>query len=135
MYFTVQFTAQNGHYVLRLQEQQPQYYQGSIQSFHLHLINHDTHQIISNILHNLACKGGAISLMVQVNSLIREFHHAKLPYKQVTNTILFDPVFDHKSFKFDIFQRYILDTFLLRELKSVSPLQASKQKQFNYCQE
>ncbi|CAL5997129.1 Hypothetical_protein [Hexamita inflata] len=80
------------------------------------------------ILHNLACKGGAISLIrEQVNSLIREFHHAKLPYKQVTNNIVFKHVFYHKSFKFDIFQRYILDTFLLiRELKSVTPLQASK---------
>ncbi|CAL6053464.1 Hypothetical_protein [Hexamita inflata] len=80
------------------------------------------------LLHYLACKGGAISLIrVQVNSLIREFHHAKLPYKQVTNTMLFTPFFDHKSFKFDILQRYILDTFLLiRELKSVTPLQASK---------
>ncbi|CAL6107215.1 Hypothetical_protein [Hexamita inflata] len=43
------------------------------------------------VLHYLACKGGAISLMrVQVNSLIREFHHAKLPYKQVTNNIVFN---------------------------------------------
>ncbi|CAL6066388.1 Hypothetical_protein [Hexamita inflata] len=83
---------------------------------------------ISKVLHYLACNGGAISLIrVQVNSLIREFHHAKLPYKQVTNNIVFKHVFDHKSFKFNIFPRYILDTFLLiRELKSVTPLQASK---------
>ncbi|CAL6108230.1 BPSL0067_family protein [Hexamita inflata] len=41
--------------------------------------------------------------------------------------MLLNPVFAHKSFKFDIFQRYILDTFLLiRELKSVTPLQASQ---------
>ncbi|CAL6002264.1 Hypothetical_protein [Hexamita inflata] len=92
------------------------------------------------ILHNLACKGGAISLKrVQVNSLIREFHHAKLPYKQVTNTMLLNPVFAHKSFKFNIFQRYILDTFLLlRELKSVTPQQTSqhlpyKQGYFTNC--
>ncbi|CAL6030122.1 Hypothetical_protein [Hexamita inflata] len=40
----------------------------------------------TDLLHYLACKGGAFSLIrVQVNSLIREFHHAKLPYKQVTN--------------------------------------------------
>ncbi|CAL5977616.1 Hypothetical_protein [Hexamita inflata] len=63
---------------------------------------------IQVILHYLACKGGAISLIrVQVNSLIREFHHAKLPYKQVTNTMLFNSVFDHKSLKIDIFPRYI----------------------------
>ncbi|CAL5975876.1 Hypothetical_protein [Hexamita inflata] len=44
------------------------------------------------LLHYLACKGGAISLLrVQVNSLIREFHHAKLPYKQVTNNIVLTP--------------------------------------------
>ncbi|CAL6029794.1 Hypothetical_protein [Hexamita inflata] len=48
----------------------------------------------SQLLHNLACKGGAIShIRVQVNSLIREFPHAKLPYKQVTNTIVFNLVF------------------------------------------
>ncbi|CAL6027534.1 Hypothetical_protein [Hexamita inflata] len=81
-----------------------------------------------HLLHYLACKGGAISLIrEQVNSLIREFHHAKLPYKQVTNIMRFNPVFNNKSFKFNIFPRYILDTFLLiRELKSVTPLQASK---------
>ncbi|CAL6045582.1 Hypothetical_protein [Hexamita inflata] len=84
--------------------------------------------LLYTILHNLACKGGAFSLIrVQVNSLIREFHHAKLPYKQVTNTKRLNPIFVHKSFKFDIFPRYILDTFLLiREMKSVTPLQASK---------
>ncbi|CAL6003236.1 Hypothetical_protein [Hexamita inflata] len=85
--------------------------------------------ICLNDITTLPClQGGAISLIKeQVNSLIREFHHAKLPYKQVTNNIVFNHVFDHKSFKFDVFPRYILDTFLLiRELKSVTPLQASK---------
>ncbi|CAL6060391.1 Hypothetical_protein [Hexamita inflata] len=84
--------------------------------------------VILQVLHNLACKGGAFSLIrVQVNSLIREFHHAKLPYKRVANTKRFNPVFAHKSFKSDIFPRYILNTFLLiREMKSVTPLQASK---------
>ncbi|CAL5999778.1 Hypothetical_protein [Hexamita inflata] len=83
---------------------------------------------ISVLLHYLACKGGAISLIRElVNSLIRELHHAKLPYKQVTNTMCFNPVFADKSFKFNIFPRYIFDTFLLiRELNSVTPLQASK---------
>ncbi|CAL6050047.1 Hypothetical_protein [Hexamita inflata] len=60
------------------------------------------------------------------HSLIRELLHAK-PLQASDKYLLFYPVFDHKSFKFDIFQRYILDTFLLiRELKSVTPLQASK---------
>ncbi|CAL6064980.1 Hypothetical_protein [Hexamita inflata] len=65
-------------------------------------------------------KGGAISLKrEQANSLIREFLHAKLPYKQVTNNIVFNYVF--------WLSRYILDTFLLiREMKSITPLQANR---------
>ncbi|CAL6094791.1 Hypothetical_protein [Hexamita inflata] len=51
----------------------------------------------------------------------------KTPLQASDKYHAFQPHFDHKSFKFDIFQRYILDTFLLiREMKSVSPLQASK---------
>ncbi|CAL6071185.1 Hypothetical_protein [Hexamita inflata] len=82
------------------------------------------------LLHYLACKGGAISLIrVQVNSLIREFQMMELLYKQVTNAMRLNPIFDHKSFKFDT-----LNTFLLiRELKQVTPLLANWLLPYKQC--
>ncbi|CAL5987373.1 Hypothetical_protein [Hexamita inflata] len=80
------------------------------------------------ILHNLACKGGAISLLRVGQLTYKGVPSCKTPLQASDKQHTIQPrFFDHKSFKFDIFQRYILDTFLLiRELKSVTPLQASK---------